>query len=365
LQGQATGGGLLLNLSDGATARVTDNRVQENELVSNIATIASSGAIWVGSRGHAEVRRNRWFGGVGPAGLGSIQLSLISSGSGIDWSDDIVAAGSDGGASLEARDGSTLTATNVTVTDHPRRGLSAYVPASGRVTISNSIVFDNEPNTHFFSPVELRRNLIGVDPRFVDSPRRDYRLLPGSPAIDFGDDAPPGGLQPIDIGGLPRRSGAAVDAGAHEAPSGLCRIDRLGEVPGVPATTPACACFRDDAARHLRCGFFLTDLFFEARVPLPFVPGAKLTTDWTIHPWTSGTAPYAMAAGLLDKQGTRLPLDPPGHASGKLVPAKDVAVRIGLVTPESPTVLRLLLRHQPPGAAKPVDSVVEILVPQY
>ena len=53
-----------------------------------------------------------------------------------------------------------------------------------------------------------------ADPLFVDAPKGDYRLAPGSPAIDAGTLDASLGL--TDVAGGPRKKGAAPDLGAFE-----------------------------------------------------------------------------------------------------------------------------------------------------
>ena len=67
-------------------------------------------------------------------------------------------------------------------------------------------------------------NLLAVHPGFVDPGRFDYRLLPGSPAIDAGTDpGKPNGtvLAPAfeyfhPMGGVERTPRGAIDIGGHE-----------------------------------------------------------------------------------------------------------------------------------------------------
>jgi hypothetical protein len=365
--------GLRLVLRGSSAAVVEDSRVSSNFVRG--ASSVRAGGLDVAVYGNAtvEARRNVVVGNGTSSAVVESHASLLvhqdfdgATGGTLVFTDSIVAGGRSGlYADARGAGSSTLRLTNLTLAGG--NGMWVLGNDSDHTSVFNTVIW---PGTLSSSDTETGGNLVGADPEFVSASTHDYRVRSSSPAIDAGDGAPPGGLGPSDIAARARRSGLAVDAGAHErqvpeAQNGGCMVDRFGEVPGVAATTPACACFRDDTARSMRCGFFLPDLFFEARIPLPFVPGAKLAADWILHPWTSDTAPYALAAQLLGKQTILLPLDPPGSASGKLLPGKDLAVRVGLVTPESPSTLRLTLRHLPPGAAKPVDSVVEILVPQY
>jgi hypothetical protein len=73
----------------------------------------------------------------------------------------------------------------------------------------------------------LNGNISG-DPRFVDPAAGDYRLLPGSPSIDAGDNGAPA-LTAIDLDGGPRvvdgtgNGLAVVDIGAYEMATDLSR----------------------------------------------------------------------------------------------------------------------------------------------
>lgn len=55
-----------------------------------------------------------------------------------------------------------------------------------------------------------------ADPRFTDAVQRDFRLLPDSPAIDFGDPAYVPETDVTDFAGEPRFKGRSVDSGAYE-----------------------------------------------------------------------------------------------------------------------------------------------------
>ena len=57
-------------------------------------------------------------------------------------------------------------------------------------------------------------SLTGLDPRFVDTTTPDLHLQPTSPALDKGQELPETGR--VDIDGLPRVKGAAIDMGAAE-----------------------------------------------------------------------------------------------------------------------------------------------------
>jgi hypothetical protein len=138
----------------------------------------------------------------------------------------------------------------------------------------------------------------------------DYRLAPNSPAIDAGDDFPPGSVGPTDFTGQPRIQGRHVDIGAYEtevaSPTGgdepVCRVlSPDGLPPGtidlpIDPLTNVCTCLRDFGLREARCAFLLPEIELVARFPGFFAPGEPLPVRWAIRPWDDVGGAYSLAA---------------------------------------------------------------------
>lgn len=82
---------------------------------------------------------------------------------------------------------------NIQGADNGGTGLYRFL-ASGTASLYNTIIYNNTTNTNSLTGLDTGNNLIGVDPMFVNSAGRDYRLLHGSPVINAGTNSPPGGL---------------------------------------------------------------------------------------------------------------------------------------------------------------------------
>ena len=164
-----------------------------------------------------EFRRNRFQAATSGAGLQTLYLGLASDATAA-VSDSWFWGGSQNAVTTEIADSGRLYFNNNTVTEFGSRAL--FFGAYGTqflISVTNNIVWNNGVDDPYLPPGAITSgNLVGVDPIFVDPPRRNYRLNPGSPAIDIATGIPAGGLSAVDLHNLVRVMGSAVDAGASE-----------------------------------------------------------------------------------------------------------------------------------------------------
>lgn len=216
-----TGGARLIGTE---TSTIT---FEDNVVTGNSVSGPSSSAVRVGvglSGDGTKVARRNWIGNNTsniPVPNNIPQLYFAQWGSGTSvLSDTVVVKGNGQGVRLgTSGDGTpTIHAVNLTIADHPFTGIQTqHNAAAGTMTVSNTISVDNGTNASIGAGVGVTTNLFSGDAMFTDAPGDDYSLMPGSPAIDTGTNAPTGGLGPTDINGDPRISGGTVDMGAYES----------------------------------------------------------------------------------------------------------------------------------------------------
>jgi hypothetical protein len=207
---------------EGQATEFHENVVLDNQVVG--PTTRDYGAIVLGSNlpgATIVARRNLFLANRSSTGDGSQFSIWLGTGVSGVVSDSLV-AGSPDGQGLVLLVAGSLNMVNLTVADN-RRGnvwIDSFRGLSGPVSLANSIVDNRGAGGGYLiksnGTLTQVRNLVGVDPRFVDRAQGNYRLQKSSPAVDLGTVSPPGGLGPLDLDGAPRVQGGRVDAGAFE-----------------------------------------------------------------------------------------------------------------------------------------------------
>lgn len=219
--GNVLGGGAHLETLHSAQGTLVDCLISDNVAVGDLEL--ASGIHAKSSQSSALAIERTLVTGNHTEGLG-VAAQVWASGHNIStlWlRDSGVTQGDFRGVHARALDGSQLHLTNLTVADHPDVGLNLLLYELGEMSLYNSIVFGNALEAVLPSGLDAQSNLIGVDPLFVDPESSDYHLGAGSPAIDAGENDPPGGLGGADLDGLPRIVNGVVDIGMYESGEAL------------------------------------------------------------------------------------------------------------------------------------------------
>lgn len=361
------GAALEIHVQGEGFAQADDLTIFDNRTLSASANAWATLRLSTGSgSGRIVARRNQVRRNLVQRPNGHQVELRAGAGATITLTDSVVAEG-DGTGILAWPSGGTTQLTNLTVARQRGQGLSV-IGTSGTVYLSNSILFANGVNLS--GAVVEAANRIGLDPLFVDLARGHYHLGLGSPAIDAGEDAPPGGLGPLDADRQPRLRGLHVDQGAYEALGSSggsggpgCRV-LSGPVLFDPYTH-VCRCLADRSLREFHCGFFLPDVFLGVRVPEGPLPGESLRADWTILPWTSVGGPYSLFADARIG-GQWVPQTWLGPTAPELKLGQPVVEPFKLeLPPGRETPLRTTLTYKGLGTQAPTQVSVEVVLPAF
>jgi hypothetical protein len=126
----------------------------------------------------------------------------------------LVTHGTWGGLFANSIASSSITISNYTIADNPVLGFRGI---GAGTELWNTLLWNNGSDApDLENGATLAFCLAGTNPSFVDSANGNYRLLPGSPAIDAGTNSPQGGLRSFDLDGNPRPYNGVTDIGAYE-----------------------------------------------------------------------------------------------------------------------------------------------------
>ncbi|HVZ22834.1 MAG TPA: choice-of-anchor Q domain-containing protein [Vicinamibacterales bacterium] len=135
----------------------------------------------------------------------------------------LITHGTWGGLFANSIDSSSITIQNYTIADNPVLGLRGV---GAGTSFWNTLVWNNGSDApDLESGATEAFSLFGVDPLFVDPANGNYRLSPGSPAIDAGTNSPPDGMRDHDLDGNPSPVNGVTDIGAYEYQGGV--TDRI------------------------------------------------------------------------------------------------------------------------------------------
>jgi hypothetical protein len=283
------GGGVVIS---GGTAEITNCTVCDNK-----ASLRGAGLFATGA--NVVIRRCRFADNTARQGGGAIAVWEQAH---VDVFDSLIESNEAevGGGVVIPGDGSARISRTTITSNHA----TSRLPSGGGVDISegvatfdSSIVWGNHADSGDESEqqvyvregqVTARYSCIpgaaerfggegnfGDDPRFVDRPARDYRLLPDSPCIDAGDpaDVPPAGTRDLD--GRPRLLSGRIDVGAYEFGFGDYNGDRIIDLVDYQNWT-VCATGPDQGPYPAGCEAFDGDAdgdvdlvdFVQLQVPL-------------------------------------------------------------------------------------------------
>jgi len=224
---QTKGAAVWLRTLGDASGEAIDNLIENN-------SGSSSGSGTPGTGLNAStystetlvLRRNIFVGNTGNnSSHPQIEID-VDDGSMLVLTDTLVAAAD--AAGVEAYCGGTLHVANLTVAEHTGNGFLVSLYGTGVASVDNTIAFGNGGFDAQLAPsTTTSANLFGIDPLFVDpTVSLDFRVQPGSAAINMGNDSPVSGIGPWDADGhgSVRRNGV-VDIGAYEDQTGVLFAD--------------------------------------------------------------------------------------------------------------------------------------------
>ncbi len=212
----ALGGGVYLETEHSAQGRLLDSRIFNNTAIGDVR-VASGLSIESSQSSVAVIERTGIMlnSAIGAAG-GSQLRAMATDVSTITVRDSGIVQGESEGVYAYVIDSGQIHLTNLTAADHTDTGLHVAIYEFGDISLYNTISFGNLVDLEASAKLDDGANLIGVDPLFTDPKNLDYHLEPGSPAVDVGDNDPPGGLGVADFDGTPRIINGTVDIGMYE-----------------------------------------------------------------------------------------------------------------------------------------------------
>jgi hypothetical protein len=215
------GGGGAFFLDGDSSGEISNLRVTNNTAGgANDHVTGTGGSIGLWDNSSLVVRRSVWALNENlTGGTGGDQLRVTSFGNATFLvTDSAIALADQDGLGVFAYSASQNRYVNLTVGDNSGVGINIQLNDTATASLFNSISYRNGTDTTLDAGVTTGNNLIGVDPAWISPgpPNFNYHLDQGSPALNAGNNSPPGGLGTLDLDGLPRIQDSIVDIGCFE-----------------------------------------------------------------------------------------------------------------------------------------------------
>ncbi|MCD4744626.1 MAG: right-handed parallel beta-helix repeat-containing protein [Desulfobacteraceae bacterium] len=213
----AEGTGMQIHKSGSGTCDISNNIVRNNTAYGTGVRSGIGGRLCITDSSTITLGRNQWLNNVNYDNAGNACGDLFIDArdtSTVNIKDSLIAGAVNHGLDYDGQTNSVISMTNLTITDNNGFGLTGS--SAGTVSLYNTIIYGNGDSYSISLPGDTGNNLIGSDPGFVDQAGQDYRLSPGSAAINAGYNSPTGGLGALDLDGNIRISQSTVDIGAYE-----------------------------------------------------------------------------------------------------------------------------------------------------
>ncbi len=216
----AEGAGMQIHKYGSGTCDISNNIIRNNIDWGAGNRYGIGGNFVINDSGTITMDRNQWLNNVNSGGNACGDLRIMARDtSTIIIRDSLIAGAAHHGLEYGGQVNSVISMTNLTITDN--NGFGLIGSSAGTVSLYNTIIYGNGDSYSTSLPGDTGNNLIGSDPGFVDQAGQDYRLGPGSAAINAGTNSPTGGLGSLDLDGNTRISQSTVDIGAYEFNPGL------------------------------------------------------------------------------------------------------------------------------------------------